>query len=95
MQHKKFTMLYSRNLIFCHVTMNRKTMILYDQVFSLSQTISTTKSSAKFIIGFFNKYRCKALYIPLSYSINNWRLQYKQVKKHFFIDNIMRSYELI
>ncbi len=39
----------------------KKTMILYDQVLSLLQTISTTKSSAEFIIGSFNKYRSKAL----------------------------------
>jgi hypothetical protein len=33
----------------------KKTMILYDQVLSLSQTISTTKSSAEFIIGIFQQ----------------------------------------
>jgi hypothetical protein len=46
--------------------MNKKTMILYDQVIFLSQTISTTKSNTEFIIVSFNKYRWKALYIPVS-----------------------------
>ncbi len=48
------------NILSCYNEL-KKIMILYDQVLSLSQTISTTKSHAEFIIGSFNKYRWKVI----------------------------------